>query len=302
MELFSRTLDRPTSKPIKQYYMGEDPFSNKPRSSVSPVRSISPVRTAVNGHAAEPAQRKPVDIMRSQTLPRQPTKPFSPIRSTESPPRNSFINNSSKNLSTSRNFYSDQDRSMNDTYGQSNSPAQHKMMSPKGPSPPRTTNVYNRSATSSGITGSVVNRSQSFHAENQARRLNQQFQQSSSGPNRLASSTTPVNRTNLTSSPLYKSTSFLNRLNTPNDHQLGSLKSPGIVTSISKSQLDLTNANLTSSNSALYTLPRRKSPARNLSPIDITPPQQPVTTGKVQTGISDRLAQLSPSTDGPRGR
>lgn len=283
--MMSRTLDRPEGKPIKQYYMGEDPFKSNKGRETSPVH-IKTVLT--NGHA-ESAQRKSVEVVRSQTLPRRPSKPFE----MSPPPGN--------NMNTSRNFYSEQDRSLNDTFGNQNSPAQKKIISPpkRSPSPP--SNMQRSSI------NNVVNRSQSFaHVEKlQERRLSNPV----TSPIRLSSMKTassPMAKSNLTNRPLYNSTSVLNRLNissSNNDRSFGTLKSPGIVTSISKSQLDLTNSSDMNSSSALYTLPRRSSrasPPKTGPPVDILCPPVKSST-PLQSGMSDRLAQLSPTTDGPRG-
>lgn len=282
----SRTLERPTGKPIKQYYMGEDPFKNR--------RSVSPVNKPVNGHLMEPYQpprgTKSTEIVRSQTLPRRPSKPSFPSEN-ESP----VHMNSKSQLNSSQ--YSDRDRSINETYRLQYNAAKPKVLSEtkRSPSPP--SNLQR----SSNIT-SVVNRSQSFHAENQQRRLSSPFTSSTlTGPNRPINTATPPIKSNLTSRPLYKSTSFLNRLNTThNNEQFGSLKSPGIVTSISKSQLDLTNSNMHSSG-ALYTLPRRRSPVKDVPPTQVNSPPQPTGPIKAPTGISDNVTQVYSTTDGPRG-
>lgn len=126
--MMSQTLEKPAGKPIKKYYMGQDPF-----------RSESPPKQ-VNGFA-EPAykqqQRKTVEVARSQTLPRQP-KPVVLLESS--------LNNSSK-------IYSDTDRSLNDTTRRGFSPPRQTTNNerilndtiPRGFSPPRQTTNNERS-------------------------------------------------------------------------------------------------------------------------------------------------------------
>lgn len=271
-----QTLER--SKPLKQYYLGEDPFSAHKPIANGVMKKHEPL------FDQERPSRK-AEVARSQTLPRRPSKPEASTLNVSSA-SNKTMNSSVANLTSSRVF-SDQDRSLNETggYGQ-----------PKTRIVPIATETAKEnkplgSVNKSSASAAAVNRSQSFNVENQKPKA------------------TPVHSTPLRSvsiraanSPLYKSTSFLNRVN---EHQstFGALKSPGIVTSISKSQLDLNKSanDLTLSplqaqpNSALYTLPRKRAaPKAAPAPIEITP----VTTGKVQPGISERLAQLSSPNPG----
>ena len=280
----SQTLDRP-SKPMKKYYLGEDPFNNNKVVANGQVDSLSPL-------VQQPTRR--TEVARSQTLPRRPSKPLLNDSSV-------ILNNS--NLSSSRVF-SDQDRSLNETSGGglSNNNRSSSRIIPITPAKSVNNNI-NLSTTSS------VNRSQSFHVENQSATGQRRTSLLNSTPLRSVS----IRAAN-SNSPLYKSTSFLNR---SNEHQpFGLLKSPGIVTSISKSQLDLNKSSTelnsqpaSNNNSALYTLPRRRSSTKAVTippPIDIQQqqqqPQSPTSVGKVQAGISERLAQLSPTSPDPGTR
>jgi hypothetical protein len=349
----SQTLDRSSSKPMKKYYMGEDPFT--------------PSKGVVNGKVelemSQPSKPARSEVTRSQTLPRRPSK--QPLLSETSIHLNNSAN-ISNNMSSSRVF-SDQDRSLNETFpteigglnqSGSNRPASSRIVAitpvkniqNNNNNNPMSSNKNNNSSSSvTNLSSSTlaVNRSQSFQVgHNQSATTTTTTPAapaaSSSLQQRRSSllSSTPLRSVSIRSSnlnsPLYKSTSFLNRTSGAElSHQpFASLKSPGIVTSISKSQLDLNKSTteLNSfqppppqpySNSALYTLPRRRSnaqPATNApaainattassskipepdaewvrQPVDILgqPLQLAQTSSKVQTGISDRLAQLSSS-------
>lgn len=336
----SQTLDRPSVKPMKKYYMGEDPFTaNKAVNGKVELETLSPIQPS-----------KPVrnELARSQTLPRRPSK--QPLLSETSIHLNNsanISNNVTDNQSSSR-IYSDQDRSMNETFptdisghlNQSQNRTTNRMApitTPKSLQHNNNNTINSNKNNSLSVTNlsstSAVNRSQSFqvgHNQSTSATVNttaglQQRRSSllSSTPLRSVS----IRGSNL-NSPLYKSTSFLNRTSGSelNHQPFASLKSPGIVTSISKSQLDL-NKSTTElntfqqpqpySSSALYTLPRRRS---NATPANMTTPKvpepdaewvrQPVdiqaqalqsvqTSSKVQSGISERLAQLSSPPTSP---
>ena len=352
----SQTLDRSSSKPMKKYYMGEDPFT-------------TPTKGVVNGKVEiefiTPQPNKPArssEVTRSQTLPRRPSK--QPLLSETS----IYLNNSaniSNNMSHSR-IFSDQDRSLNETFPTDIGGGGNRATSRIVPITPVKNNENNNNNTinrdknnSSSVTNLssstlAVNRSQSFqvgHNQSTTTTNNHNITSAaaaSSLQQRRSSllTTTPLRSVSVraSNSPLYKSTSFLNRTSGAElSHQpFASLKSPGIVTSISKSQLDLNKSTteLNSfqqpqpySNSALYTLPRRRSNATpstttnaadattataatpiNASlkvpepdaewvrqPVDILvqPLQLAQTSSKVQSGISERLAQLSSPPTSP---
>ena len=279
----SQTLDRP-NKPIQKYYLGEDPFENR--------KKMTNGQSVLDIHRIQPAASTPrAEIVRSQTLPRRPSKPLA----TDS------ANVTTANLSSSR-FFSDHDRSLNETAGGTPNVRQPSRIIPVTPLKSQTT------ATTSS-SNSTVNRSQSFHVENQS---------SLTGQRRSSLlHSTPLRSVSIRAgnSPLYKSTSFLNR--SSENRPFASLKSPGIVTSISKSQLDLNKSStelnmiqpssLATDSSPLYTLPRRKPSTKTtpLAPIEIRQDVNP-TVSKVQSGIGERLAQLSPdpispTTGMPRG-
>lgn len=276
-----QTLER--SKPMKQYYLGEDPFSaNKTNKTNGAARKDEETRPAFDQE--RPARR--TEVARSQTLPRRPGRPETAVQASASKNLNaSTVNlsdwNNSSNLSNSRVF-SDQDRSLNETLPAYAQPKTRIVPVATEPAREAKENKPISNKTPGKLSAASVNRSQSFSVENEKARP------------------APVHSTPLRSvsiraanSPLYKSTSFLNRVN-ERQSTFGALKSPGIVTSISKSQLDLnkstTDLREAQSNSALYTLPRKpKAPRPAPNPVEIGP----VTTGKVQPGISERLAQLS---------
>ncbi|XP_046460622.1 mucin-5AC-like [Daphnia pulex] len=350
----SQTLDRSSSKPMKKYYMGEDPFT--------------PSKGVVNGKVelemSQPSKPARSEVTRSQTLPRRPSK--QPLLSETSIHLNNSAN-ISNNMSSSRVF-SDQDRSLNETFpteigglnqSGSNRPASSRIVAITPVKNIQNNNNNNPMSSNKNSSSSVTNLSSSTLAVNRSQSFQVGHNQSatttttpaapaasSSLQQRRSSllSSTPLRSVSIRSSnlnsPLYKSTSFLNRTSGAElSHQpFASLKSPGIVTSISKSQLDLNKSTteLNSfqppppqpySNSALYTLPRRRSnaqPATNApaatsaainattassskipepdaewvrQPVDILgqPLQLAQTSSKVQTGISDRLVQLSSS-------
>ncbi|KAI9561408.1 hypothetical protein GHT06_012365 [Daphnia sinensis] len=325
----SQTLDRPGMKPMKKYYMGEEPFTASKAVVVNGKIEVQPDKPARN------------EVARSQTLPRRPSK--QPLLSDTS--LNISSNNVTNNLSSSR-FFSDQDRSMNETLGvASNASGVSKSTSRIVPITPaksvanNNNNMINSKKNNSlSVTNltSAVNRSQSFqvgHNQSTSSTSNQNHAAGQGGLQQRRSSllsSTPLRSVSIRSSnlnsPLYKSTSFLNRTSSGGaDQPFASLKSPGIVTSISKSQLDLNKSTteLNSfqqpqpySSSALYTLPRRRSNATSTTnatspkvpepeaewvrqPVDVQPLQSAQTSSRVQSGISERLAQLSSPPTSP---
>lgn len=334
----SQTLDRPGVKPMKKYYMGEDPFTASKAVVVNgkmEVDKLSPV---------PPNKAARNEVVRSQTLPRRPSK--QPLLSDTSMNNSANIsNNMTNNLSSSR-FFSDQDRSMNETIGAALNPSginkSTSRIVPITPSKSVPNNNNNNNTISSNRNNSLsvtnlssaVNRSQSFqvgHNQSTSTASNATANNNPAGglQQRRSSllSSTPLRSVSIRgsnlNSPLYKSTSFLNRTSGA-EQPFASLKSPGIVTSISKSQLDLNKSTteLNSfqqpqpySSSALYTLPRRRSNATSTTaanpkvaepdaewvrqPVDVQPSQSAQTSSKVQSGISERLAQLSSPPTSP---
>ncbi|KAI9561407.1 hypothetical protein GHT06_012364 [Daphnia sinensis] len=283
----SQTLDRPGMKPMKKYYMGEEPFTASKAVVVNGKIEVQPDKPARN------------EVARSQTLPRRPSK--QPLLSDTS--LNISSNNVTNNLSSSR-FFSDQDRSMNETLGvASNASGVSKSTSRIVPITPAKSVANNNN--------NMINSKKNNSLSSTSSTSNQNHAAGQGGLQQRRSSL-----------PLYKSTSFLNRTSSGGaDQPFASLKSPGIVTSISKSQLDLNKSTteLNSfqqpqpySSSALYTLPRRRSNATSTTnatspkvpepeaewvrqPVDVQPLQSAQTSSRVQSGISERLAQLGES-------
>ncbi|KZS17860.1 Uncharacterized protein APZ42_015840 [Daphnia magna] len=284
----SQTLDRPGVKPMKKYYMGEDPFTASKAVVVNgkmEVDKLSPV---------QPNKAARNEVVRSQTLPRRPSK--QPLLSDTSMNNSANIsNNMTNNLSSSR-FFSDQDRSMNETIGAALNPSginkSTSRIVPITPSKSVPNNNNNNNTISSNRNNSLS---------------------STSTASNVTANNNPAGglQQRRSSLPLYKSTSFLNRTSGA-EQPFASLKSPGIVTSISKSQLDLNKSTteLNSfqqpqpySSSALYTLPRRRSNATSTTaaanpkvaepdaewvrqPVDVQPSQSAQTSSKVQSGES----------------
>ncbi|XP_057372001.1 putative uncharacterized protein DDB_G0291608 [Daphnia carinata] len=336
----SQTLDRAGVKPMKKYYMGEDPFTATKAAVVNgkaETDKLSPV---------QPNKPARSDVVRSQTLPRRPSK--QPLLSDTSLDNSVNISNNNNNnvtnhLSSSR-FFSDQDRSMNETMGVSVNKSTSRIV-PITPSKSVQNNNNNNKNTNTNTMmsnnknnslsvtnlSSAVNRSQSFQiGHNQSTSTTSATANLAGGLQQRRSSllsSTPLRSVSIRgsnlNSPLYKSTSFLNRTSGSelNHQPFASLKSPGIVTSISKSQLDLNKSTteLNSlqppqpySSSALYTLPRRRGNATASpkvaepdaewvrQPAEGQPSAQSVQAStKVQSGISERLAQLSSPLSSP---
>ena len=306
-EIMSQTLDRPTSKPMKQYYMGEDPFApQKANGWVTGVNTNSNNNGLPTYQAQEPPQRPGrTEVIRSQTMPRRPSRPLQ-----ESTVYSVQQQQNTSNLSSTSRVFSDQDRSMNETTRASEEARYRSSVitnvnsNYQQPTPAviKTSTQTVASPLHGKMSNNPVNRSQSF----------QQPQPQTTGHRNSLTSASSIRRmsqlglgsasnNNKTSSPLYKSTSFLNRMDSSNQQTpsapFSSLKSPGIVTSISKSQLELNKSNTElnmfgrqpvqqqqsttitptfDANSALYTLPRRHSRNRITPEKTIVAPPPPM--------------------------
>lgn len=278
------TLDRP--KPMKKYYLGQDPFngdslssSHSPKSSAS-VAHQPPEAAARHSHKplSKPelqvsrnsfinpiqsyttARRQPEAFRNSYTTPRQPEASQNAVTAPRQPEvfRNSQTLPRQPEVSAKVVVHPIREES-------------------KDPCGSNESGMGQKDRLRSSLS-TAVGRSQSFHVDTKptVRQMRPQLHFKLSG-----SSFRNPESNGMGSHPLYKSTSHLNRMNSSS----GMLKSPGIVTSISKSQLDLNkssqNERFRPDVSTFYTLPRKrvdkvevKSTQRPPSP-PLTPPPPP---------------------------
>ena len=358
-EIISQTLDRPASKPMKQYYMGEDPFAVQKvngwvtggsNNTNSKGPSYQPQQQQQPKQQEAPQRPGRTEVIRSQTMPRRPSRPLQESSSYSSVQQQQHNVSNVSNLSSSRVF-SDHDRSMNDTTASqdlhyrssvianvNNTSAVSNTSSYKSTPVKTSTTPVSIMATpaasstpSAGLSKSsnLVNRSQSFQQQPAPTSLGHRNSLTSASSIRRMSNLSglgSVSATSKTNSPLYKSTSFLNRIDPSNSNNpaFSSLKSPGIVTSISKSQLELNKSNTElnmfgrstlqqqssnstapttlDANSALYTLPRRHSRSRITPEKTIIAPPPPMPTTPTNTPTSPTVKTVvTPSDSVSRG-
>ena len=250
------------SKPIKKYYMGQDPYTGRQTVQVSQsvpitfVNGTSSLRSKENIICEEKAFKSPrptpveqptpnrnVEIVRSQTMPRRPkpieiTPVMNPILTPVHARPRPRIETQHKNQHIR---YTNQDQS---------STVVHTPLPATKP------------ATSS------MNRSQSFNVQNvtPVRSLNP-IMKTAAAQALTETIHSNMNSTSIIQNPMYKSTPYLNHVHTKRiDRDLSPLKSPGIISTISKSQLDLSKNVVDelhsfkqfNRNESLYTLPRKR--------------------------------------------